>query len=75
MNAIKKTVGIIGAGPSGLIALKELLGNGVDAFCFEQSSKIGGVYAYSYSNLKLTGIFDSTSRNSYFIIYLYVFIF
>lgn len=45
-NMTKRTVAvIIGAGPAGLIALKELLEAGVDAIVLEASSSLGGVFA------------------------------
>jgi dimethylaniline monooxygenase (N-oxide forming) len=51
----KKAV-IVGSGPCGLVALKELIGAGHDAILFERSSGLGGVFAskMSYPGLHLT---------------------
>ena len=35
-------IAIIGAGPSGLTALKNLITNGFDVTCFEMNDQIGG---------------------------------
>jgi len=46
---------VIGAGPGGIVATKELLEKGFDdVLCLEQSDKLGGVFASSYDNLLLT---------------------
>lgn len=47
---------IIGAGPCGLVALKELLAGGHDAIILERTSMLGGVFSSSaiYPNLHLT---------------------
>ena len=46
---------IIGAGPGGIVATKELLEKGYeDVLCLEQSNGLGGVFAKSYDNLLLT---------------------
>ncbi len=47
---------VVGAGLSGLVALKELLAAGLDAVCFEAGRDIGGVFADggSYEPLLLT---------------------
>lgn len=51
-----KRVVIVGAGPCGLVALKEMLHSGHEAILFEQSAKLGGVFASAtaYPNLHLT---------------------
>src|SRR5688572_14332191 len=36
---------VVGAGPSGLTALKALLDRGLSAECFEQADRIGGLWA------------------------------
>lgn len=53
---MKKKVAIIGAGPCGLCALKEMLEAGHDAIAFEQASMIGGAFAHesTYGPLSLT---------------------
>mmetsp|Transcript_25930 Transcript_25930/g.54785 ORF Transcript_25930/g.54785 Transcript_25930/m.54785 type:complete len:577 (-) Transcript_25930:163-1893(-) len=45
---------IIGAGPSGLVALKEFREAGFDAMVLEKSSGIGGALREGYENLYLT---------------------
>ncbi len=46
---------VIGAGPAGIVATKELIEIGIkDVLCLEQSEKLGGVFADSYDNLILT---------------------
>jgi len=52
----RKRVVIIGAGPCGLPALKEMLAGGHDATLFERSSALGGVFASKaiYHDLHLT---------------------
>ncbi|KAM0813176.1 putative FAD/NAD(P)-binding domain-containing protein [Seiridium cardinale] len=51
-----KRVVIIGSGPCGLVALKEMREAGDEAILFEKSSRLGGVFATStvYPNLHLT---------------------
>ena len=38
---------IIGAGASGLVALKECLHEGLDAICFEACSELGGLWRFT----------------------------
>jgi dimethylaniline monooxygenase (N-oxide forming) len=46
---------IIGAGPGGIVATKELLEKGIDnVVCLEQSHQLGGTFANSYDSLTLT---------------------
>jgi len=46
---------VIGAGPGGIVATKELLEKGFDnVICLEQSNTLGGVFAKGYDNLLLT---------------------
>ena len=51
-----KRVVIIGAGPCGLVALKEMLDGGHEAVLFERSATLGGAFASAamYQNLHLT---------------------
>jgi len=55
---MKKSAVVIGAGPCGLVATKELLEAGHDVVCLEQSHVIGGVFSTlresSYDDLFLT---------------------
>lgn len=41
-----KAVAVIGAGPSGLVTVKELLAEGHSPVCFEKASGIGGVFRF-----------------------------
>ncbi len=50
----KKKVFIIGAGPSGLVALKEMLEAGHDALCVDAKKQIGGLFSVSYDELYTT---------------------
>jgi len=63
MNETKKQlhVAVIGAGPSGLVSIKELLEEGHQVTCFEKAQDIGGVYLYNESK---TGVFKSTQLTS-----------
>ncbi|WP_235901710.1 flavin-containing monooxygenase [Alcanivorax sediminis] len=46
---------VVGAGPGGVVATKELIENGVDNIvCLEKSDSIGGVFAKGYDSLLLT---------------------
>lgn len=52
-----KKICVIGAGLSGLVALKELMAAGHDVVCYEQNRDIGGVFSgagSSYDSLRLT---------------------
>ncbi|RDH27923.1 FAD/NAD(P)-binding domain-containing protein [Aspergillus welwitschiae] len=51
-----KRVAIVGAGPCGLVALKEMLQAGLDATIYESSNQLGGLFAtaMAYPNLHLT---------------------
>lgn len=54
-QAPRKKIFIIGAGPSGLVALKEVLEAGCfDPICVDAKSKIGGVFSVSYDELHTT---------------------
>lgn len=53
---MEKSVVVIGAGPCGLVAVKEMLAAGHNVQAFERSSSLGGVFssAASYPDLHLT---------------------
>lgn len=60
-SAQQKKCLVVGAGPVGLVATKELIAHGHDVTCLEGSKSIGGVYAYDsksdrgcYASTKLT---------------------
>ena len=46
-------VAVIGAGCSGLTAIKECRAAGLDVICFEQNDDIGGLWRYTMSSRKL----------------------
>lgn len=54
-------IAIIGAGPSGLVTLKELLAEGHSAVCYEKSPDIGGVFRF---DPKGNGVYESTQMTS-----------
>lgn len=41
------TIGTIGAGAAGLVAVKQALSFGCEVIAFEQSDKIGGTWVYT----------------------------
>jgi len=45
-RASSKRVAVIGAGPSGLVTVKELLAEGHEPTCFEKSGGLGGVFRF-----------------------------
>ena len=45
-SKLKTTVAIIGAGCSGLTAIKECVAQGLQVTCFEQANDIGGLWKY-----------------------------
>lgn len=53
---VKKRVCVVGAGPSGLVATKELLEQGHAVICYEASASLGGTFAH--------GAYDSTQLTS-----------
>ncbi len=54
----KERVCVIGAGMSGLIAMKELLERGHDVICYEKERREGGVFNFPtgvvYDDMRLT---------------------
>lgn len=51
---IQKKIAVIGAGLSGLVAIKELLAEGHDVTAYEQSNEVGGVFSSCYDSVLLT---------------------
>src|SRR6185295_10952837 len=47
MEQPAKRVAVIGAGPSGLVAIKELTEEGHAVTCFEKSDDLGGVFRFT----------------------------
>ncbi len=62
---MRKRVGIIGAGPSGLAMIKELIERGHEVVCFEKQSSLGGVFRRAHDFLRLTGSSLNTAFSSY----------
>ncbi|SDI11608.1 dimethylaniline monooxygenase (N-oxide forming) [Actinokineospora alba] len=56
---MKKNVCVIGAGPSGLVAIKELLDEGHSVTCFEQACEPGGVFRENIGSDE-AGAYEST---------------
>lgn len=54
---------VIGAGSSGLAALKALRDQGVDTVCFERGSEVGGLWRYENDN-GLSGAYASLRTNA-----------
>ena len=46
MPAVSKRVAVIGAGPSGLVTIKELVDEGHDPTCYERAAGLGGVFRF-----------------------------
>ena len=67
---MRKRVAVIGAGPSGIAALKATLAEGHDAVAFEQGERIGGNWVYrpqasNSSVYETTHIISSRRWSSY----------
>ena len=54
-----KKVAVIGAGPSGITALKNLLDQGIPAVGFDRNSEVGGNWVYS-ENESHSSVFETT---------------
>jgi cation diffusion facilitator CzcD-associated flavoprotein CzcO len=54
-------VAVIGAGPSGLVTIKELLEEGHDVVCFEKADEIGGLFRFDPNGV---GVYESTRMTS-----------
>ncbi|CAI4230175.1 unnamed protein product [Auanema sp. JU1783] len=64
VSDMKKRVAIIGAGPSGLPAIRHAVAYGVIPVCFESSDKIGGVWNYTDQESPDTSVMHTTVMNS-----------
>eukprot|EP01065_Artemidia_motanka_P011317 TRINITY_DN1607_c0_g3_i1.p2 TRINITY_DN1607_c0_g3~~TRINITY_DN1607_c0_g3_i1.p2 ORF type:complete len:665 (+),score=207.86 TRINITY_DN1607_c0_g3_i1:74-2068(+) len=49
-----RKVAVLGAGPVGLVAVKELVAEGHTVECFDAAADVGGVYAQCYDSARLT---------------------
>ncbi len=70
LKMTKKRVCAIGAGPSGITALKNLLDEGIDAVAFDRNNQVGGNWIYSEdeshsSVFETTHIISSKSLSQY----------
>ncbi|KAK1998926.1 FAD/NAD(P)-binding domain-containing protein [Colletotrichum falcatum] len=70
MTSQSKSVAIIGAGPSGLVAIKECLAAGLTVQCFERAHALGGQWLYdpaptadSHSSI-YAGVILNSSRST-----------
>ncbi|CAA9345511.1 MAG: hypothetical protein AVDCRST_MAG68-3301 [uncultured Gemmatimonadetes bacterium] len=61
----RRRIAVIGAGPVGLVAVKELKEKGYDVTGFEKRPAAGGVFTDTYSNLQLTSSSLLTSYGSF----------
>lgn len=58
-------VAVIGAGASGLTAVKACLEEGLDVVCFEKTSDLGGLWTYREENVDgVASIMFSTTTNT-----------
>jgi len=62
----KKRVAVIGAGPSGLVTLKELVEAGHEVECFETRQSIGGLFNDGSEELQLTTSNITTAFGSFY---------
>ena len=56
---MKKRVCVIGAGPSGITALKNILDEGIEAICYDRNDRVGGNWIYS-ENPSHSSVFETT---------------
>ncbi|RBR19234.1 uncharacterized protein FIESC28_05699 [Fusarium coffeatum] len=61
------SIAIIGAGPAGLVALKNLREQGFDALIFERRPSVGGLWSYSENPEYTTALDDTTVNVSKFV--------
>ncbi|MDP4821423.1 MAG: NAD(P)-binding protein, partial [Saprospiraceae bacterium] len=59
MSIEQKKVAVIGAGPSGITALKNLLDRGITAVAFDRNHDIGGNWIYSEAESH-SSVFETT---------------
>ncbi|KAF0636593.1 hypothetical protein FPSE5266_20329 [Fusarium pseudograminearum] len=60
-------IAIIGTGPAGLVALKNLREQGFNAVAFERRESVGGLWAYSDNTDYTTALDDTTVNVSKFV--------
>lgn len=59
-----RRVAVIGAGPSGLAAIKTCLDEGLEPVCFEKSHTVGGLWYYREDRTEQSCVFKSTVINT-----------
>ncbi|CAL1288410.1 unnamed protein product [Larinioides sclopetarius] len=62
---MKKTVAVIGAGSSGLAAIKSCKEEGIDVVCFEKTNRIGGLWHYDGDKSEAVTVMKSTVINTH----------
>ncbi|GBL85918.1 Dimethylaniline monooxygenase [N-oxide-forming] 5 [Araneus ventricosus] len=62
---MKKTVAVIGAGSSGLAAIKACKEEGIDVICFEKTNLIGGLWHYDGDKSEAVTVMKSTVINTH----------
>lgn len=63
-NAFTMKIAIIGAGVSGLTAIKCCLDEGLEPVCFEKCSDIGGLWKFSQQGRSTGSVYESTVINT-----------
>mgnify|MGYP006217604077 FL=1 len=56
---MKHKIAVIGAGPSGITALKNLLDQGIEAIAFDRNEEVGGNWIYSEKESH-SSVFETT---------------
>ncbi|KAF8789229.1 Dimethylaniline monooxygenase like protein [Argiope bruennichi] len=62
---MKKTVAVIGAGSSGISAIKVCKEEGIDVVCYEKTNRIGGLWNYAGGQNEGATVMKSTVINSH----------
>ncbi|KAI5461572.1 dimethylaniline monooxygenase 2 [Mariannaea sp. PMI_226] len=63
-HALRPTVAVIGAGPTGLSMLKTLREDGFDATLFERRTRVGGLWSYTEDESMTTALPNTTANIS-----------
>ncbi len=59
MNKDTKKIGVIGAGPSGITAVKNLLDEGLEVVCYDRNAEVGGNWIYNEEESH-SSVFETT---------------
>ncbi|KAF8789862.1 flavin-containing monooxygenase 5-like [Argiope bruennichi] len=62
---MRKTVAVIGAGSSGLTAIKACKEEGLDVVCFEKTNRVGGLWHYDGDKSEEVTVMKSTVINTH----------